>query len=109
MADFLSKNELQKYSIREHQTYFPDYLVNANTIIEIKPQKLCKMLVNIAKNLVCTRFCEKENFIYKLLTETDLTILSHQQIQAFVLLNTTDFIFYRTKDQKYFQNQISTT
>lgn len=50
------------------RTYSPDFIINENEVIEIKPEKLKNVLVNLTKFEAGKKWCEENNYQYKVIT-----------------------------------------
>jgi len=55
----------------ENSTYHPDFIINNDTIIELKPLRLQNNEINKNKNFACIYWCEINNYKYKVLSELD--------------------------------------
>jgi hypothetical protein len=55
------------YEFKGQRTYRPDFFINHNTLIEIKPKKLWKTPLIKAKVRAAIQFCKKNGFKYKLI------------------------------------------
>ncbi len=64
------------------RTYFPDFIINENKIVEIKPLKLHKTPKVMAKTLAAIEFCKNNNFIYEII---DVSILLKDKIKELYL------------------------
>ena len=62
------------------RTYHPDFICE-NTLIEIKPKKLLGTATNKLKFEAGKKFCENNDFQFKILTEDDIEKLSDEEIQ----------------------------
>lgn len=64
-----------KYILKnsEHR-YIPDFLVGTNIIEEIKPETMLLLEINVTKFKYANEYCENNNMIYKIITETELGI-----------------------------------
>jgi hypothetical protein len=50
------------------RTYSPDFIINKNEVIEVKPEKLKNVLVNVTKFEAGRQWCENNNYQYKVVT-----------------------------------------
>ena len=62
----------------QNRTYFPDFIVDGNRLVEIKPTKLHKSPKVLAKRKAAEEFCLSKNMIYELI---DPIILSEEKIK----------------------------
>lgn len=80
IEDAESRFNIQYKLNNKNRTYRPDFLINKNILIEIKPQKLTNSDENIAKFEAANKFCEQNNLKFVILTEKDLTLIKKQDI-----------------------------
>ena len=60
------------------RTYFPDFMVGNNRLVEIKPAKLHDTPKVMAKRVAAEKFCLEQNMTYELI---DPTLLSEAEIR----------------------------
>lgn len=82
--------------------YFPDFVINNNVIIEIKPKKLWESPKILAKKLAAEQHYKKLNFEYKIidpefLTKEQLVYLYNNKLIKFLSKYEQKFIQYVTK------------
>lgn len=61
--------------------YFPDLLIDNKLLIEIKPEKLLNLPLNVAKQQAAIEYCDIHNYEYLLLTEPNITMLTGEDIK----------------------------
>lgn len=85
------------------RTYHPDFICG-NTLIEIKPKKLLGAATNKLKFEAGKKFCEENNFQFKILTEDDIEKLSDEEIQQLHDSHSIKFIerYEKLYKEKYF-------
>jgi hypothetical protein len=64
-ATYIDKNGFTK-------NYIPDFLINDNIIIEIKPKSLLKLEINKLKIARLKKYCKENHLICKIITEKEL-------------------------------------
>ena len=70
--------EQSKYKIEyelngRKRNYFPDFIINSKYIIECKPKKLWNTEVNLIKRKFAEEFCDKNNFVFKMIEPRKIT------------------------------------
>lgn len=63
------------------RTYSPDYIVNDNLLVEIKPLRLQSTPLNLLKFQAATEYCEKNKMIFKI---KDFGILPQKQLDLMI-------------------------
>jgi DNA-directed RNA polymerase subunit RPC12/RpoP len=81
------------------RTYHPDFFINDNILIEIKPKHLCKTLVNLEKQKAAIKFCEKMNWTYKMETEESFKKLTDEEIM--LMYNNNKIKFIKRYEEKF--------
>jgi len=51
----------------EYRHYFPDFFVNENKIVEVKPKRLMKEKINILKAEAAKIYCKEKNYEYEMI------------------------------------------
>lgn len=74
------------------RTYHPDFLIDNNCLIEIKPFNLINTIMNKAKFEAAKQYCFNENLTFKVLTEKDIKKLSDNEIEQLYKVNKIRFI-----------------
>jgi hypothetical protein len=80
--------EQKKYKIKyttfngKERNYFPDFIINGKYIVESKPKKLWGSDSVVSKKGAAIKFCDSNNFKYKLV---DVGILSNDEIKNLYL------------------------
>jgi len=107
MCDYLSTFTKNLHSIRENKIYIPDYLLNNNTIVEIK----CSIVFDpehpsftdtILKLDALANFCKENNYDYIVLTEEEMgeLILTDKQIK---LIPKSDIEFFKQHHKEKYE------
>ncbi len=85
------------------RTYIPDFIINGNKIIEIKPTKLHNSPKVIAKSNAAKRFCRDKSFSYEIV---DPEVLTYDQILKLYFENKIKFLpKYDKKFRKRYLNE----
>ena len=104
LYDYLSIPWRDFNKLKPNQYYSPDYLVDAELMVEIKPQKMLDLeyenfTLIMAKMIALDTYCKQHNLKSDFVTEEDLTLLSDEQIS---LIPKTDVQFFHKKHiEKY--------
>lgn len=107
LIDYLNSNYIKYYNITNNQFYTPDFLVNNNLVVEIKPQKLLDTFdyLNeeaIYKMMALEKYCKIKNL--------DCCFITDEMMQEYLLnyndiknISKPDIIFYKEKDNERFR------
>lgn len=83
------------------RTYFPDFVINNEKVIEIKPKKLHSSPKNIAKRKAAEKFCQTRNMTYEII---DPDVLSKKEIHELYVAGKIRFLpKYEEKFRNYLQ------
>jgi hypothetical protein len=63
------------------RTYHPDFVINENTIIEVKPKKLINTMQNKAKYEAARKWCKNNNYKFKIETSATFQKLKDEEIK----------------------------
>ncbi len=70
---------VSNYRTGKRRRYWPDFEVVAadgeRTLVEVKPKKKLKLLVNVKKFAAAAAACEPQGIVFKVVTEDDLKAL----------------------------------
>lgn len=81
----------------KRRRYFPDMLVNDDTVVEIKPHKMVLHAQNVLKQQALIEYCDLHDLTYELWTERDLQLLTTEET---LLLQESGIIVISRKDIK---------
>ena len=79
----------------ENRTYFADFLVEEKWMVEVKPKRLMGLFKNKLKKEVALKFCEENNYEYKL---EEPELLSEKEIYQLYIKK--EIIFNKGTDKK---------
>jgi hypothetical protein len=108
LKEYLSDFHKRIYKIKSKQKYTPDYLLNGDVIVEIKPEKAYtwnhpSFKMNTMKIIALENYCKKNGYKMLVLTDENMgeLILNEKQIR---LIPKEDIIFYKQKHREKFKN-----
>ncbi|MEI6271476.1 MAG: TnsA endonuclease N-terminal domain-containing protein, partial [Chloroflexota bacterium] len=84
------------------RNYFADFILENNTMVEVKPSKLCKTPLVILKRVAAEDFCNKNGMVYKIFSEKDFKKLTILEVQS--MLNDGKVELSKNKDIEYIKN-----
>ncbi len=95
MINYIEKNQLSWsgaenvcYSIPYinydggERTYYADFILNGNMMIEVKPYKLINTPAVLLKKAAGERFCREHNMTYQIFSEKDFEKLTDKQVKT---------------------------
>jgi len=109
MWDYLSNTDRESYNIRKNQVYIPDFLINDELFIEIKPERVFSMehydsSVTV-KMIALENYCKNTKYECAFLTDEDMGefLLSYKQIRK---IPKDDIIFYKKRHREKFKMDV---
>lgn len=81
----------------KRRRYFPDMLVNNDTVVEIKPWRMVPQAQNVLKQQALIEYCDSHDLSYELWTERDIQLLTTEET---LLLQESGIIVISKKDIK---------
>ena len=80
------------------RTYSPDFFVDGNVLVEIKPVKLWNTFTVKTKKMAAEAFCQKNGWVYKLIdVEPNSMLLKNKYLAGEIRLVEK----YKTRFEKY--------
>lgn len=77
---------------KSQRTYHPDFLIDDNIIIEVKPKHLLNAATNKLKFAAAEKWCYENNFKFKVLTEDDIKKPSFEELKQLKQNNKLKFL-----------------
>jgi len=112
MINYIEKNnicwesaEKNKFKIKyidyknSERTYIPDFILNDNLLVEIKPKRLVNTPLIKLKTRAAKLFCKKNNMKYKIFTENDFEKLNRYNLKE--LLENNKIKLLNLKNKQY--------
>jgi hypothetical protein len=117
MINYIEKNNIcwksaenNNYKIKyidyknSERTYIPDFILNGNLLVEIKPKRLVKTPLIKLKTKAAKLFCKKNNMKYKIFTENDFEKLDQYNLKK--LLENNKIKLLNLKNKQYILESI---
>ena len=104
MARYLSPINRRAFGIREGQVYIPDYLVNDEALVELKPARSCKPEADdfsqvVAKMFVLDEYAKEHGLQHYVITDEDLMAVTDKEIRRFAEIGQVMFFKERHRER----------